>query len=257
MQKAAVFVLVLLCAWSSAGAMEFLGAEICDGHTRASVVLPEDSPLKIESVEVGQQGALVLLLKGKKGAVLGDVDDLVAGQIGVRGVGSEQELQWSTDTVTAFANVIKRGYVALAVSSSDPCVDGEAPAEGAAVDTDAVSDDSVEPMATAAPVVALGLVDRGDEPAEFALKGTLKHRAEEDDWVDVMGVVVNAGDRSFKHTTFDLSFYDADGALICVDSISVTQLRAGQERAFRDWMRCADYRETSVATTKLQFAGGY
>ena len=96
-----------------------------------------------------------------------------------------------------------------------------------------------------------------DEVAEFELKGTLKHRAEVDAWVDVMGVVVNRSAQSYKLASFDLSFYDDAGDLICVDTISVTRLRAGQERAFRDSMQCADYGTTAVVSTKLQFAGGW
>ncbi len=57
--------------------------------------------------------------------------------------------------------------------------------------------------------------------------------------------------------SFDLSLYDAAGDLICVDTISVNQLRIGQERAFRASIRCADYEESLVDSWKLQFAGGH
>ena len=91
---------------------------------------------------------------------------------------------------------------------------------------------------------------------EFELKGRLKHAAGEDGWVDVMGVVVNHSGAAYKMVNFDLSLYDATGELICVDAISVSELRDGQERAFRDSIRCADYAPDAVASWKLQYAGG-
>jgi len=95
------------------------------------------------------------------------------------------------------------------------------------------------------------------EIAEFQLKGRLKHASAEGNWVDVMGVVVNNSGASYAVASFDLSFYDEAGELICVDTISVNQLREGQERAFRGAIRCADYVADEVASWKLQFAGGH
>ena len=91
---------------------------------------------------------------------------------------------------------------------------------------------------------------------DFALSGRLKHSSTEEMWVDVMGVVVNNSGTSYHIANFDLSFYDAAGELICVDAISVSELRDGQERAFRDSIRCSDYVGDAVASWKLQFAGG-
>jgi len=72
----------------------------------------------------------------------------------------------------------------------------------------------------------------------------------------VMGVVVNDSGTDYKVANFDLSFYDTAGDLVCVDAISVSELRDGQERAFRDSIRCSEYEAGTVATWKLQFAGG-
>ena len=91
---------------------------------------------------------------------------------------------------------------------------------------------------------------------EFELKGRLKHAAAEDGQVDVMGVLVNNSGSSYSLANFDLSLYDATGELICVDAISVSELRDGQERAFRDSIRCADYAPDAVVGWKLQYAGG-
>jgi len=71
-----------------------------------------------------------------------------------------------------------------------------------------------------------------------------------------MGIVVNNSGSSFAVANFDLSLYDEAGELICVDVISVSELRDGQERAFRDSIRCADYASDAVAGWKLQYAGG-
>ena len=93
--------------------------------------------------------------------------------------------------------------------------------------------------------------------ADFLIKGRLKHTAAEDGWVDIMGVVVNNSGGAYAVASFDLSLYDSTGDLICVDTISVNQLRDGQERAFRSAIRCTDYDETAVASWKLQFAGAH
>ena len=93
--------------------------------------------------------------------------------------------------------------------------------------------------------------------ADFELKGRLKHAGAENGWVDVMGVMTNNSGASYTVASFDLSLYDGAGDLICVDTISVNQLREGQERAFRGAIRCADYDADEVASWKLQFAGGH
>ncbi len=71
-----------------------------------------------------------------------------------------------------------------------------------------------------------------------------------------MGVVANHTDTGYKLATFDLSFFAADGSLVCVDTISVSVLKPGQERAFRDSIRCVGYEAAEIAEVRLQFAGG-
>ena len=73
----------------------------------------------------------------------------------------------------------------------------------------------------------------------------------------LMGIVVNSSGIGYAVASFDLSLYDTAGGLICVDTISVNQLRAGQERAFRGSIRCADYDPAAVVGWKLQFAGAH
>ena len=72
-----------------------------------------------------------------------------------------------------------------------------------------------------------------------------------------MGVVVNNSGTAYTVASFDLSLYDGSGDLICVDTVSVNQLREGQERAFRSAIRCADYDADAVADWKIQFAGAH
>ena len=120
-------------------------------------------------------------------------------------------------------------------------------------------------MPTAAASTAVAATEIEEEPdataktavADFELEGRLKHAAAEDGWVDVMGVVTNNSGASYTVASFDLSLYGGEGELICVDTISVNQLREGQERAFRGAIRCADYATDEVASWKLQFAGGH
>ncbi|MDH3815998.1 MAG: FxLYD domain-containing protein, partial [Acidobacteriota bacterium] len=217
--------------------------------------------------EVGRHGGLVLLLYSKKTSVLGQVDDLMASFTGSSGTGDEQRLEWSGNQITAFAQVIKKGYVALAVTAADDCtVEPKAVPFAAPVKIEPSPQPDSEPEtaqpAVAAAVVATEVKETPDtsveiEVADFALEGRLKHAAAEDGWVDVMGVVVNNSGASYAVASFDLSLYDGEGELICVDAVSVNQLREGQERAFRGAIRCADYVADEVASWKLQFAGGH
>jgi hypothetical protein len=69
-------------------------------------------------------------------------------------------------------------------------------------------------------------------------------------------LVLESVETGYRLATFDLSFYAADGSLVCVDTISVSILKTGQERAFRDSIRCPGYVAEEVAETRLQFAGG-
>jgi len=244
----------LICLTAAPGAaVDFLGVELCTERIDTGVILPPDSPLSLESAEVGRHGNLVILLHSKEGQVLDQVDDLMAEITGIRGVGDERRLEWSSDEITGFAQVIKEGYVALAVAAADGCTPAPAQTPGT---------QPADPVPIAVPAAIGGAAvtsapEPAGEPAEFELKGRLKHAAADGGWVDVMGVVVNNSGVSHNVASFDISLYDNEGELICVDTISVNQLRAGQERAFRASIRCADYDPAAVAGWKLQFAGSH
>jgi hypothetical protein len=268
-----ILISVVFCAVAATpgSAIEFLGVELCMDRVETGVILPAESPLSLESVEVGRHGGLVLLLHSEKGEVLGQVDDLMASFTGSRGTGDNRKLEWTSDEITAFAQVIKEGYVALAVSAAEGCT--VEPATGptsVAVESEPGAEieatpepERIEGTATVAAVAPVAEAEEApvnegsDTPADFELKGRLKHAAAEGDWVDVMGVVVNNSGVSYAVASFDLSLYHAAGDLICVDTISVNQLRDGQERAFRAAIRCADYVADEVESWKLQFAGGH
>ena len=66
-----------------------------------------------------------------KPEVLEDVDDLMTRYTGSPGTGSEQQLQWSGNDLTGYAKVIKKGHVALVVSSSDDCLADSEPVAAA------------------------------------------------------------------------------------------------------------------------------
>jgi len=275
-----------------AGAVEFLGIELCEGAPTTALVLPEGTGLTIESVEIGSRGDLVILLAATGGDALARVDDLMERYTGSRGTGGRASLQWSGRKITAFGKEVTKKYVALAVSTSDDCgsatgeTSGAAPVEavpdtvtdqpGLTGDGLVIPDEPAEAAMVAAAAAAAQPVaeppvtqsdpaqpatpSTGEEPAvtglDFVLLGRLQHGAAPQWWVDVMGVVANHTDQSFQLATFDLSFYDASGGLICVDTISVSVLKPGQERAFRDSIQCPDYQSDAVAVVKLQFAGG-
>jgi hypothetical protein len=264
----------LLLALPAQG-VEFLGVELCKGSVDTSVVLPVGSPLSLESAEIGRHGGLLMLLTAPNGEVLEFIDNLMATYTGNRGTGSEEKLQWSGNEITAYAQIIKKDYAALAVSTTDDCraaepapdtetTTAEAPAPDATVLTMEESQTATGAAVATGTAVGAAVAPAPAPPAtpeptpidEFELKGGLKHAAGEDGWVDVMGVIVNHSGAAYKMINFDLSLYDAAGELICVDAISVSELRDGQERAFRDSIRCADYAPDAVAGWKLQFAGG-
>ncbi len=272
MRQIIIAAILALVAAAPAAAVDFLGVELCADLVDTGVILPAESPLSLESVEVGRHGGLVLLLHLKKGRVLEQVDDLMASFTGSRGEGDDRKLEWSDNQIIAFAQVIKKGYVALAITAAEGCsVEPEPVPAAAAVETEAPPQaeetvDTFDAEAAAAAAAATVLATEVEaEPevdppvvvADFELRGRLKHAAAEDSWVDVMGVVVNNSGASYTITSFDLSLYDGKGELICVDTISVNQLREGQERAFRGAIRCADYVAGEVASWKLQFAGGH
>jgi len=217
MRQIIIAAILALATAAPANAVDFLGVELCADLVDTGVILPAESPLSLESVDLGRHGGLVLLLHSKKEKVLDQVDDLMFPFIGSNGIGDDGKLEWTGDEIIAFAQVIKKGYVALAVTAT--CN-----------------------------------IDLGAD--EFELSGRLKHAAAEDGWVDVMGVVVNNSGEPYTVASFDLSLYNELGEMICVDTILVNQLKVGQERAFRSAIRCADYAADEVASWKLQFAGG-
>ncbi len=302
MRRLVIGILIVFAFVPLAAAADFLGATLCADSVNTSVLLPDDSPLTLLSVEVGKHGALVMLLEGKPSRVLDDVDDLMADLTGHRGTGTSQQLQWSGNSLTGFGKIIRKGNVALVVSSSDECgADPEpaatmpqivaaevaappeteppvpaavgvdtAPAVAPVAPTEAVESAEPEPAvpaiagAGAATAVAMVALPTGEvqtppaaEAAGFPLEGSLKYSPAGDGWVDVMGVVANETEDNYRLATFDVAFFDASDALICVDTISVSQLKVGRKRAFRDSIQCPDFTVDSVARTSLEFAGGY
>jgi len=280
MRRIILAVTIMLIAALPSQAVEFLGVELCTDRMSTAVALPLGSPLTLDSVEVGDQGALLLVLRSEDQQILGQIDDLMTDYTGARGTGDEKTLQWSGRKITAIAQVPKKKLAILAVSTSDDCLGdpGEAPASAEAasavpsseVESHGVvgADTVAEPVASAAliPLPAVvpepsadqieGEAPSGDGIPDFSLEGALRHEAFADDWVDVMGVVVNNTGDAFKLATFDLSLWGEAGRLICVDTISVTLLKSGQHRAFRDSIRCPGYSTEAVTRIQLQFAGG-
>ena len=262
----------LLTAVLPAHAVDFLGVELCKGSTDTKVDLPIGSSLVLESVEIGDHGGLVMLLSARSGKVMGHVDDLMTGFTGKRGTGDADTLEWSDGRLTAVAQRVAKKYAALAVTSSDDCpgadpapvpVPTAAPADSPLPAVSTPPPDPASVPAAAAAVVAAAVPSTPPEPApapaaavDFEVIGAISHEPADQTWVDVMGVVANHTETGYKLATFDLSFFDADGGLICVDTISVSVLKAGQERAFRDSIRCPGYHPDDVSETRLQFAGG-
>ncbi len=294
------YITLCLCCTLTASvpavAVEFLGVDLCVGSVDTSVVLPVGSPLSLETSEIGRYGGLLLLFTAENGDIMDHIDNLMSFYTDTRGTGDAKKLQWTGNQLTAYAQLIKKGYAALAVSTTDDCLAPEtnAAAEtGTTIDTPEpapVSEDSVDEVAMetaaiaaaattavaeetqaaeeteSAGAAAIAPADEDAVPAplsepepapDFELKGKLKHAAAEDGWVDVMGVVVNNSGEAYAVASFDLSLYDGSGDLICVDTVSVNQLRVGQERAFRSAIRCADYAADAVAGWKIQFAGAH
>lgn len=279
MRISAIVTIALLAAVIPANAVDFLGVELCKGSTDTAVDLPIGSSLILESVEIGDHGGLVMLLSARSGGVMGHVDDLMTGLTGARGEGDGETLEWSGGRLTGVAQKVAKKYAALAVASTDECpgavpapvpAPAAAPAEASPAPKAANASPTPEPdpvpmPAAAAAVVAAAASSSSPPPVaqpvtaaqpDFALVGTLAHSAADQTWVDVMGVVANHTTTGYRLATFDVSFFTASGELICVDTISVSVLKAGQERAFRDAIRCPGYNHDAVAETRFQFAGG-
>ena len=259
--------------------VEFLGVDLCRDPVSTAIRLPEDSPMVVKSVEAGKAGGLVILFSAQTGEPLQLVDDLMETEIGRRGSGSEKGLTWASTDVVAYAQPISTSYAALAIRGGSACappVEAEAavPVAASAAPfaattdstaaapppaTSTVADPPPPPTVNLLPATPAGVAPSPQPQAvsDFELLGKLQHQPAADDWVDVMGVVANHTSDGYKLATFDLSLYDASGALMCVDTISVSVLKTGQERAFRDSIRCPGYTPQAVVGWKLQFAGGY
>jgi hypothetical protein len=282
MRIATTFAIALTLTALPATAIDFLGVELCAGSIDTRVALPPGSSLVLQSAEIGDNGGLVLLLSARNGKVMDHVDDLMTGLTGKRGKGDGDFLEWSDGRLTGVAQKVAKKYAALAVTSTDDCTgDQPAPstATGAAVtetpdaaaepttptspSTPNILPDPIVPAAAAA-TTATVVPEPAPEPApvpaatpDFQVIGAITHEAADPTWVDVMGVVANNTATGYKLATFDLSFFATDGSLICVDTISVSVLKTGQERAFRDAIRCPGYSPDAVAETRLQFSGGF
>jgi len=129
MRQMIIATMLTLIASTPCGAVEFLGVELCKGSVDTSVVLPVGSPLSLDSAEIGRHGGLLMLLTISEGDILDHIDDLMETYTGNRGTGSEEKLQWAGNEITAFAQIIKKGYAALAVSTTDDCRAAEPAAE--------------------------------------------------------------------------------------------------------------------------------
>ncbi len=232
MRTAAIVAVLLFATWPVA-AVDFLGAEVCRGSVDTSVTLPSDSPLELEGAEIGSNGGLLVLLATDSGGIMDQIDDLMTDLTGRRGTGDDERLEWSAGPLTAVAQLLATRHAALEVSSTEPC-----------------GPDATFPGTTAPPA------GTPKPPPDYEVIGSISHHRADAIWVDVMGVVANHTSIGYRLAAFDLSLYDAGGRLICVDTVSVSALEAGQQRAFRDAIRCPDYDPDEVARVELQFAGG-
>lgn len=286
MRTTILLAIITVAGATPAPAVEFLGVDLCRQPVSTAIVLPDGSPLVVKSVEAGSQGGLVILFSTDEGDPLHTVDALMEAELGRRGSGDETSLTWTGPDVIAYAQPISQTYAALAIRGGTGCTPGvkaaeepppaaepqpnEKPATETASSTANAATTAAAPAPSSSPatppadVKLLPPAPAGINPAppaapetDFELLGDLQHEAAADDWVDVMGVVANNTADAYKLATFDLSLYDAAGELICVDTISVSVLKPGQERAFRDSIRCPGYAPEKVAAWKLQFAGGY
>jgi len=273
---ATTVVLALLFSVVPANAIDFFGVELCKGSTDTGVDLPVGSSLVLESVEIGDHGGLLMLLSARSGKVMNHVDDLMTGFTGTRGKGDADLLEWSDGRLTGVAQRVAKKYAALAVTSTDDCSGAEPapvpvptadPADTqppVIADSTTPSPDPVTVTAAAAAAAVTSSPPPAPEPEpmpaappDYEVVGAISHEAADQTWVDVMGVVANHTGTGHRLATFDLSFFSADGSLICVDTISVSVLKAGQERAFRDAIRCPGYAAAVVSEIRLQFSGGF
>ena len=100
MRKISLFLCITVATVLPAHAGEFLGIELCQDSKTTAVVLPPDSQLILESVEIGKHGGLVMLLKAEDGDVLDHIDNLMSRYTGSRGTGDRKTLQWAGREIT-------------------------------------------------------------------------------------------------------------------------------------------------------------
>ncbi len=120
-----IVMMTLVMVAPTASAIDFLGVELCKGATDTAVDLPIASSLVLESVEIGDNGGLVMLLSARSGKVMNHVDDLMTGLTGERGKGDGDSLEWTNGRLTGVAQRVAKKYAALAVASTDECSGGE------------------------------------------------------------------------------------------------------------------------------------
>jgi len=277
MRKSGIVLGMIAVIWSLPGrldAADFLGAELCRDHVTTGVVFPVDSGLKLRSVEKGEDNGLLLVVYATEGDVMEHLDALMSRITGKPGISEDRSMQWSGNNIVAFASLIKSGTVAMALSSDGPCRRANSAVAGlpegldterigASPDTEArilPTGNRPSPETEASgtnpekPAEAGELPAAGNDP-DFSLRGPLKYSRAISPWVDVMGIVENGTERSYRLVVFDLSLYDLEGQLICSDTISVGGLKPGQAHAFRDSINCPDFDAARVASFRLQFSG--
>jgi len=254
---------VLLLGPFPAFGVDFFGATLCRNSVTTSISLPEDSGLRLASVETGEDNGLLMLLYATRGDAMENLDVLMTRITGHAGRREGDSMQWSGRKILAYASLVKKGTLAMALSSSDPCEPTPAigpvpskisPPAAAALPSPA------PPAAIPVKAAALPPVEHEaaalDEEEDFRLEGKLQWTAGPPPWIDVMGVINSLGQKDYRLAAFDLSFYDAEGGLLCVDTISIGMLKAGRTRAFRDSVNCPGLDPARIKSYRIQFSGG-
>ncbi len=260
-----LFLIGILAGAAPAAAVDFLGATLCRDHATATITIPEDSGLRLASVEIGDENGLLMLLYATGGDVLEHLDALMTRITGHPGEREGDSVQWSGQSILAYASLVKKGTVAMAVSSNDDCEhtppNAQPAPEAPAMPTASAPERPViaegTPAVTSPRPPSTEQAPALDTEQDFRLHGELKFEAASPPWVDVMGIIENLSSKAYKLAAFDLSLYDGQEKLICVDTISVGMLKPGQSRAFRDSLSCPDYLPGGVKSYRLQFSGGY
>ncbi len=247
---------VLLLGPFPAFGVDFFGATLCRNYVTTSISLPEDSGLQLSSVETGEDNGLLMLLFATRGDAMENLDVLMTRITGHPGRREGDSMQWSGREILAYASLVKKGILAMAISSSDPCevrpVIKTAPSEAPAA---SAAPPSTIPVPATLPPVEHESVPL-DEEKDFLLEGKLQWAAGPPPWIDVMGLIHSNAERNYRLAAFDLSFYDAEGKLLCVDTISIGMLKAGRTRAFRDSVNCPGIDPAKITKYRIQFSGG-